>query len=60
MLKEQGFPLLLRMAFFACISESGVVDIVLFVARIAVGWRLVFEQRALMTALACCPLMVSP
>ena len=58
-LKEQGFPLLLLMAFLTFVTEPGVMDIVLFVARMAVGRRLVFEQRALMTALAFCPSVVS-
>ena len=48
-LKAQSFPLLLLMAFLTCVTELGVMDIVLLVARIAVGRCLVLEQGALMT-----------
>ena len=58
-IKERGVPSLLGMALVTSVSELGVVYIVLLVARVAVGRRLIFEQRALMAVLAFRPLVVS-
>jgi hypothetical protein len=59
MIERWRFPLLLRMAFLAFLTKTGVMDVILFVAGITVRRRLVSIERALVTTLAFCSSMVS-
>lgn len=58
-LEMEGFPLLLLVAFVTPVSEASLVNIVSLMAGVTVGRRLVFEQGAVVAALALRASMIS-